>query len=177
MNHLGGHLNITHVDEGILRYFRENHESNSLLDVGCGPAGQIELAKKIGFSSFLGVDGDPKMKKDFVKIQDFSIGEFDPETEFDLGWSCEFVEHVEEEYIPNFMKCFTYCKFVAITHALPNTPGHHHVNCQKPDYWKEVFNDYGLNFNKSLTNDCREKSTMKRDFFRKNGMVFVNKNI
>lgn len=172
MNHLGGHLNITHVDKGVLETLKEEFGCKSFLDIGCGPAGQVEEAKKLGFTTSVGIDGDPSMKKKGIIIHDFCEGQYKFEKEFDLGWSCEFVEHVKEEFLDNYMACFVKCKVVALTHAPPGTPGYHHVNCKESEYWKNVFKKHGFAFNEDLTKKCRNNSTMKRHFFRKNGLVF-----
>lgn len=172
--HLGGHLNITHVDKGILKFFKEQKGCHSLLDVGCGPGGQVVAAQEMGYKYAVGVDGDPNVKKDFTILHDFTVASLEIEQEFDLGWSCEFVEHVDAQFIENYMPLFTKCRYIAITHAPPNTKGHHHVNCQTGEYWKEVFAKYNMKFNKELTDLCRNASTMRRDFFRKNGLVFEN---
>ena len=34
--HLGGHMNVNHVDEGALKTIHEKFSISSLLDVGCG---------------------------------------------------------------------------------------------------------------------------------------------
>jgi len=172
MKHLGGHLNITHTDRGVIEFLKTEFNSESLLDIGCGPAGQVKVAKDIGFNIAIGIDGDPAMKRDGIIIHDFCSGSYEFNREFDLGWSCEFVEHVEEQYIDNFMACFVKCKIVALTHATPGTPGHHHVNCQNASYWEGVFKKYGFTLDKLLTQKCKNQSTMRRDFFRKNGLVF-----
>lgn len=176
MNHLGGHLNITHVDDGVLKAMQEKFNCKSMLDVGCGPAGQLEVAKNLGFEKVLGLDGDPAVAKEGVVTIDFTKDKFDSDDRYDLGWSCEFVEHVKEEYIPNFMSAFKACKYVCLTHAPPNTLGHHHVNCQTKEYWVKVFKGYGFEFLEEESSQCREASTMKRNFFRENGLVFKNIN-
>ena len=53
--------------------------------------------------------------------------------------------------------------------------GHHHVNCRDSIYWEKVFNEYGFELDLSLTLGARGSSTMKRNFFRENGLVFINK--
>ena len=63
-----------------------------------------------------------------------------------MSWCCEFVEHVEEKYVHNFMKTFNECSLVAMTHGVPGQPGHHHVNCQTPEYWIKHFKEYGFNY-------------------------------
>ena len=74
-----------------------------MLDVGCGPGGMIELAESVGISSW-GIDGDPYVKRQTpVIIHDYTLGPVDasrlPRKQFDLAWSVEFLEHVEEKFI------------------------------------------------------------------------------
>lgn len=172
--HLGGHLNKTHVDEGNLNWLIENFKIKSLLDVGCGPGGMVELAHKKGLKS-LGVDGDYTLKRfdnNFFVIHDYTTGPLDLNEKYDLCWSVEFVEHVEEKYIDNYMQTIKNAELVVITHAPPGWPGHHHVNCQTADYWINVFKNYNFKYNSDLTNTLREKSTMKKQFIQRNGLFF-----
>ena len=46
--HLGGHENETHIDDGALSYFIENFDVKSMVDIGCGPGGMVDLAKRKG---------------------------------------------------------------------------------------------------------------------------------
>jgi len=100
---------------------------------------------------------------------------------YDIGWSVEFVEHVYEKYMDNYMPAFQKCKVVAITYAPPGTPGHHHVNLQKEDYWIGKFKEYGFTYNEELSLKLRDSSTMnlnrkshEKRFVQKRGMVFIN---
>jgi cyclopropane fatty-acyl-phospholipid synthase-like methyltransferase len=169
-NHLGGHLNVTHVDLGVLDYMIESFGIKSMVDIGCGPGGMEKLAAAKNIS-WQGIDGDPKMTRESVISHDFSSGPLKIPV-FDLGWSVEFVEHVEERYLPNFMETFDSCSSVFITHAPPKKAGHHHVNCQPASYWIAVFEDWGFVFMEEMTRIARSKSTMTRNFARENGLVF-----
>ena len=40
-DHLGGHMGITHVDKGILKYFKTKG-CKTYLDIGCGPGGMTK---------------------------------------------------------------------------------------------------------------------------------------
>ena len=176
--HLGGHMNITHIDQGILKYFKSK-DASSYLDIGCGPGGMLDEAYKLGYL-VQGIDGDNTVKRnlpDNVVIHDFTTGTYNFDTTYDLVWSCEFVEHVEERYIDNFMKVFQQGKTVCMTYAPIGKKGHHHVNCNTKEYWIEVFQRYGFTFNQKLTNEVRSNSTMKREFFRKYGLVFEHESI
>lgn len=172
MKHLGGHLDITHIDKGALLYLIDRFSPSSFLDIGCGPGGQVKAAKEAGIKKALGVDGDPNVSSSDTITHDFTKGPLNLPDKFDLGWSCEFVEHVKDEFIPNFMHTFSFCSVVAITHAPPGTPGYHHVNCQDTEYWVDIFKSNGFSYMKKETEGCRKSSTMKRDFFRDNGLIF-----
>lgn len=132
--HLGGHFNYTNMDKPTLDYLVERFNVKSMLDVGCGTAGMVKYAQELGIEA-LGIDGDPNMGNEYVATHDFTEGTFIPPQDYDLIWSVEFVEHVEEKYIGNFLKTFEHGKVLMMTHAVPGQGGHHHVNCQWSDYW------------------------------------------
>lgn len=205
--HLGGHLNKTHVDEGALAFLASNSQKEqhifSMLDIGCGPGGMCPIANKMNIF-WQGVDGDPTLKEaadmngylthihDFTKgpVEGGPYGHFpyrDGEKEqiddlnrllygFDLAWSVEFLEHVEEQYIPNFMPLFQTNHYAIFTHALPGeTGGHHHVNLQTAGYWIDKMKAYTtMVFDEELTEKVRNASTMTKGFMKKSGLVFVN---
>lgn len=171
--HLGGHMNVTHTDEAVLQFFKDNYDVKSMLDVGCGPGGMSEIAKKMGIS-WKGVDGDFTLKQSDIEIFDFTSGPYKSDQKFDLGWSVEFLEHVDEQYVQNFMEAFKLCKRVVLTHALPNKFGYHHVNCQRPNYWIDIFDQNGFKINPEDSLRIREISSMKREFMRSTGLIFEN---
>jgi hypothetical protein len=176
--HLGGHSDLTHTDVGILEFLKTNYKIKTMIDIGCGPGGQVSLANSIGICAE-GIDGYPgnKREKDInIILHDFSVGKYNHyEKRYDLGWSCEFVEHVEEKYVLNFLNTFKTCKYIFLTFAPPNTHGHHHVNCREESYWINTLESNGFSYDKEATSLIRKKSTMKRDFARKCGLFFINK--
>ena len=182
--HLGGHANVTHLDHGALDWAIEKWAPKTMLDIGCGPGGMVELANQRGLDA-MGVDGDHTLKRyDESKftIHDFTKGPVPDQPKYDLGWSVEFLEHVYEEFMPHYMQSFQNCKVVIATYAPPGWPGHHHVNCQKEVYWYEKFAEYGLDFDADLTAELRQISTMNinrhRSAFVKNrGLIFINNRI
>ena len=177
-SHLGGHLNKTHNDRGTLLHCIEKFQIKSFLDVGCGPGGMVRLAQMRNLFS-LGIDGDwevPKEKEAKILIHDFTTGPAPLDREFDLGWSVEFLEHVDEQYQDNYMQAFARCKYVACTAAGPGAPGHHHVNCQLPTYWLDVFDKYGFDYDDETTQEIRlHKSTMQKPFMQRTGMFFARR--
>ena len=180
--HLGGHANKTHLDEGALDWAIKSFGIESYLDIGCGPGGMVELAESKNLR-VLGVDGDYTLKrysKDNFLIHDYTKGPAPVVEDYDLAWSVEFLEHVEEQYMPNYMETFQKAKYVIITYAPPGWEGHHHVNLQEEDYWIAKFEEYGFTYDEFQTKKLRTKSTMNlnkkaRKAFVKNRGLFFRK--
>lgn len=171
--HLGGHAGVTHVDKGALRLFW-SIGCRSLIDVGCGPGGQVALASQLGWQA-VGLDGDYTLRRAIdCQIIDFTVEKYQSGERFDLAWCCEFVEHVEARYIGNYMPALAGARYLAMTHAPPGKRGHHHVNCQPAAYWKRVMARHGLTYLPNLTRRLRRASSMGREFVRTTGLVFFN---
>jgi hypothetical protein len=184
-SHLGGHSNKTHLDKGALKWARKELGVNSIIDVGCGPGGMVGLALTMGIDS-IGVDGDFTLDRGGdvpCIIHDYTSGVCSglEDKKFDLAWSVEFLEHVEEKYIPNYMDTFQKARYVICTHAPIDCPGIHHVNCQNEDYWIDKFAAFGFEYLLDETLRLRESSSMnidrptKKQFVKNTGKVFKNK--
>jgi 2-polyprenyl-3-methyl-5-hydroxy-6-metoxy-1,4-benzoquinol methylase len=177
-SHLGGHMDITHLDEGVLDALIERYQIRSMIDIGCGPGGMVKLALEKGLRA-VGVDGDPRIRElsglgpDSLIIHDFANGPLQIEEQFDLVWSVEFLEHVDESYQPNYMNIFRKAKYAFCTAAPPGKIGHHHVNCRDIEYWREVFRAHHLLYNNGATQILRKASSMPREFVRETGMFFA----
>lgn len=176
------------------RWFVNVYGVKSVIDVGCGEGHAIDyfsglIEQNVTYRHVWGIDG-VEQEHDGILQHDYSTGpwpyprEPDPDHpwmddagwEFDLAWSCEFVEHVEERYIPNFLATFACAKLVLMTHADPGQPGHHHVNCQTADYWRGVMAAAGYALDKSLTRWARSLASMSENpinHFARSGLAFV----
>tara|TARA_B100000900_G_C20600428_1_gene725291 strand:- start:962 stop:1525 length:564 start_codon:yes stop_codon:yes gene_type:complete len=180
--HLGGHKNRTHLDEGSLDHCIKTFNIKSMLDIGCGPGGMVELAKSKGLKAY-GIDGDFEVKRSkniskFVTIHDYETGPSPLDINVDLIWSVEFLEHVWEKYQDNYMKDFQRGKFVVCTFSEKN--GHHHVNLKPASYWIDVFKDYGFSHDADMTKTIREVTTLNitgkfahKPFVKTHGLFFV----
>lgn len=177
--HLGGHQDETHIDDGALTVFIDKFDIKSYLDIGCGPGGMVDLASSKGLK-VLGVDGDFTLQRNVSEnylLHDYTNGPANVEGTWDLGWSCEFLEHVEERYMDNYMDTFLKCKRIVVTHAFPGQGGHHHVNEQNPDYWFHQFGRRGFLLDMPTTDEVRKASTMAQRYIRTSGLVFFNSNL
>lgn len=150
--HLGGALLGEHGDSqtwmpDIWERLIADYDIKSVVDVGCGGAATTKWFQDHGVEA-LGVEGDPfaweHRKCDPVILHDFTRGPFVPNKAFDLAWTSEFVEHVEEAFMANWMATLRACRFVCMTFATPGQGGHHHVNEQPESYWLEKFALYGF---------------------------------
>lgn len=170
--HLGGHQNITNVDTKILPYIVNKYRIKNMVDIGCGPGGMCNVANSLNIS-WTGVDGDFTLKnKANIIIHDFSVEKLDIKQKFDLAWSSEFLEHVDEKYIDNYMPVFASANIVIATAALPGTPGYHHVNCKDLDYWCDVFANYNMFYDEKETHHLKNISDMRKGFFKRHGFCF-----
>ena len=100
-------------------WFVDDLSVENVLDVGCGEGHALQHFRQRG-CTVLGFDGINQPDTMIVEW-DFTGGappEWDV-GQVDLVWCCEFVEHVEERYVPNFLATFEAAEMVAMTHAMP----------------------------------------------------------
>jgi len=137
---LGG--NLTHGDDAtfcprLWRYLVERFAVNSVLDVGCGEGHAVHFFRRLGVNAF-GIDGlraNIDRAHTPIALHDLTFGKF--VMPVDLVWSCEVAEHIDPQFVDNYLDTLANGIIVAMTHALPGQAGYHHVNCQPPEYWIE----------------------------------------
>jgi SAM-dependent methyltransferase len=186
--HLGGFLvekdSATFMPH-LWEYICNKFEIKSILDVGCGMGHAIGEFLKYS-DDVLGIEGSEfvfknSTFKEQILFHDFTEGKVILDRNFDLCWSCEFVEHVEEKYKENFLDAFSKCKYLAITYAEPGQDGHHHVNCQPKEYWIDNLREYGFFYSEELTNELKQitykdavefNSTYMDNHFYNRGLFF-----
>jgi len=159
----------------------ERFKPLSLLDVGCGEGHAVKWFLEHGVDAY-GVDGSEVAKaagvipEDRFLVHDFTTGPF-PRAwwSYDLVWSCEFIEHLEEQHLPNALATLGHGLVVAMTAAAPWQGGHHHVNAQEMPYWIEKMEGIGFRYEKEFTEQTKHvpPEVMKTAYWGISGMVFT----
>lgn len=184
--HLGGYIPggdpATYYPE-LWDWLVNDHGVKSVIDVGCGEGHAARYFADHG-CDVIGIDGVFQLSQNWhFYMHDYTEGPWPTEVRgnrmegaTDLAWSCEFVEHVAEEYVPNFVTTFQMASMVLMTHAEPGQPGHHHVNCQPASYWIQVMEKAGFRFDGILTRQARDLAGLNRNpinHFARSGLGFV----
>lgn len=183
-NHLGGFFYdgdpATYYPE-MWEYLVNVFKIKSVLDIGCGRGFSTKFFKSLN-CDVIGVDGSEKIKEMSLVPESFVLNDYEKGSAindgrtFDLCWSCEFVEHVYEQYIPNFMNDFKKCRYVAMTFAYVGQTGWHHVNENTQEYWIDVFKKNDFTFYPEITDVLKQKTKMEgiTSHFHHRGLFFVN---
>jgi SAM-dependent methyltransferase len=194
--HLGGTNTqgdpATYYHPHVWGYLFKQFNIKSMVDIGCGFGYAIKFIKeKFPDVEVLGVEGSKKVvnlclfPKQTLQ-HDYCSGPLKLSTSYDLGWSTEFVEHVEEKYVPNFIETFKCCKYVAFTYASPGQGGHHHVNENTKEYWIDTMQNNGFEYlydenqvlKEEAQKDMNELRTFDSNFyifhFHERGLFFKN---
>jgi hypothetical protein len=172
-DHLGGHYGFTAMCLPTLDYIKDKFGIKSMIDVGCGPAGMTEYANYIGIYG-VGIDGDISLgEKPYVKFHDYVTGPLELDETFDLAYSTEFLEHVEEQFLPHFMPSFQKAQYAFISAAPKGQGGHHHVNENSKEYWIEKFAEYGFEHLPEVSDGISK--TFDDKLISNNSLFFKNK--
>jgi len=146
------------------KYLIDEYEIKSVLDIGCGFGYALKYFDEKLKLDIYGIDGSDKVIElsfypDKIIANDYSKGISNFNKQIDLVWSTEFLEHVDAQHIPNFMKDISLGKYCVVTHGVPGQAGHHHVNCQSKEYWINIFKDYGMYYDEIETETVRKLAT------------------
>lgn len=148
-----------------------------LIDVGCGEGHALRYFSDLGIGA-IGIDGMATAQdagivpRELILVHDFTTGPPTMYGNVDVVWSCEFVEHVDEQFIDNFLSVFQRAqKAVLMTHATPGQAGHHHVNCQPSEYWIGHMRARGFRVDQKMTEKTR--SLAPYTHWERTGVVFV----
>lgn len=173
--HEGGDSNTIMVD--VWGWALTQYELKSVLDIGCGYGYTLKWFADHGLCQIKGIEGcheyvEKSVVPGCVVEHDFTTGPAPVAQPFDLVWSAEFVEHVEEQYIPNFMPAFQLARHAIITHAEPGQAGCHHVNCKSTSYWVGIFAQYGFQHDQERTDLLRRTDRWRAGWGRRTLTLF-----
>lgn len=155
-SHLGGYTPGGDPATWYPRLWRtlvRDHNIRSMIDVGAGEGLTVEYFASLGVDA-VGVEGTEQLS-DRLVVHDYTGGPYDPGRRFDLGWCCEFAEHVDAAYEANWLATLACCDMVLFTHGEPGQPGYHHVNLHYGPYWADRFRAAGLLYDDALTEKTR----------------------
>lgn len=127
----------------------------SVIDVGCGEGHSTKYFLSKGIEC-IGIEGGENAYrnspvKNNIFLHDFTEGVFVTDKIYDAVWCCEFVEHIEEKYMGNFLETFKRANKIFMTHATPGQEGYHHVNCKENSYWIEKLEKIGFSYNQEIS--------------------------
>ncbi len=174
---LGG--NLLHGDANtfcprLWRFLVDRFGVRSVLDVGCGEGHAVLFFHRLGLFAH-GIDGlADNVARAVAPIARHDILSGPYVMPVDMVWSCEVAEHIAADKVDHYLDTLANGRIVAMTHALPGQPGHHHVNCQPQDYWvtRMEHRGYALSPDTQL---CREIAGREETFtyFQASGLVFL----
>lgn len=157
------------------KYLIDRFGITSVLDVGSGTGYAAMALHRMG-TIVMAVDGFAENMKNAVyptACHDLTKGPFIANV--DLVHCQEVVEHIEEQFVPNIIETFKSGRFVCMTHAFPGQGGHHHVNCQPPQYWINLLQANGFSH---LTEDSKRIKKLavldQGSYLAHSGLVFAN---
>jgi cyclopropane fatty-acyl-phospholipid synthase-like methyltransferase len=154
----------------VLDYLIGKYNIKSMTDIGCGIGGMVDYANSKGLKA-IGVDGDPNVARPGTIIHDYTKDIIaDIPEDVDLVWSVEFVEHVEQKYMPKFLGDFCTAKYIMLTHALPGQTGYHHVNERSDDFWDGAMAAMGYTKDQDDTNWIRTNA--ENIYIKKTGTFY-----
>ena len=134
----------------ILPILFNHYKPNSIIDVGCGIGTWLKAAKELGINKFVGIDGN-EIEEDFllvsrkyIKIDNLETHKNINNEKYDLAISVEVAEHLHNNCSVHFVKTLTsYSDVVLFSAAIPYQEGEHHINCNPPQFWVDIFKKYG----------------------------------
>lgn len=166
----------------ILTMLFNHYKPNSVIDIGCGIGAWLRAAMELGVKNIVGIDGN-EVREDFlfvprkyIKIADLETHKNINNDKYDLAISVEVAEHLDNSCSNNFIETLTsYSNVVLFSAAIPYQGGEHHINCQPPQFWVDIFGKYGfLSFD--FRNDLMNLWEEINPCYSQNMLLFVNKN-
>ena len=159
----------------LMPYVIEKTNAITIIDIGCGPATFLSMAKLLGCKVH-GVDGyapDEYLlinKSEFTR-QDLQDGNVSCKG-YDLAMCLEFGEHIPESSADALVRGLCEARYVFWSAAIPGQNGVNHINEQWPSWWAPKFAERGYvgscDIRRAFWNDRRVAG-----FYRQNAMIYA----
>ena len=153
---------------------------DSVIDVGCAIGDYVQYwREELGVVS-AGIEGSAAAEPYFA-VDDIIVADLRSEVvrlRADLVTCLEVFEHVEIEYIDQFLiNLIRMSDQLLVSAAPPGAGGHHHVNCQDKPYWITKMSDLGYEYNVTITTVIKEelKPWRHRKELYHNNLLFFQK--
>jgi len=145
----------------------KDYDIESVVDMGCGLGASTAYFAKKGLYT-VGIEGgsnaiNNSLFEGYLIKNDYTVSSALEDEEFDLIWCCEFVQHVEEKFIDNFLHDFKHAKYIAMTYDGTESP-HYRVNVKSAEYWIEKLNSIGFKCGDEYSKQLRKIAIAMRDF-------------
>ena len=134
----------------ILPILFNRYKPNSIIDIGCGIGTWLKAANELGVNKFIGIDGNEieenflLVSRKYIKIDNLETHKNTNNEKYDLAISVEVAEHLHNNCSVNFAETLTsYSDVILFSAAIPYQEGEHHINCQPPQFWVDIFKKYG----------------------------------
>ena len=193
--HLGGFttLDLDGVSPLTWKWMVETIGIKSIVDLGCGKGVSSLWFHLQGVNTLCAEGSHDAVQQSLLPPEtlvehDFTRGPWWPDTTYDAVWCVEFSEHVQRQYIRNYMPIFRKAALIFVTHS--TWGGWHHAEVHKDDWWIAKYTALsGLIFSPELTREIREKAkeeagplpvTVKEKtrylptHIRRSALVFIN---
>ena len=164
----------------VLPRVRQIREIKSVLDVGCGQGGWLNIWQSNGVEDVLGLDGFHINKKMLmISEQNFKAVDLREKVElnrkFDLVECLEVAEHLEAEHAETIVDTIVKHGDVALfSAAYPGDGGVDHVNEQPFEYWRDIFAKHGYDQYDFVRPFIRGNSSVEY-WYRYNIFIFINR--
>ena len=176
--HLGG--NIAAGDSWtycptVWNYLIDRFAVRTVLDLGSGLGYSANYFFQRG-CAVVAVDGLRENVKHSLYpavLQDLTQG---PVTApVDLVHCHEVVEHLEEQYLDHLLRSLMNGRIIVMTNGLPGQAGHHHVNLQPCEYWRDHLSARGCQLLEDDTARIRRMAEQDGAWhMARTGQVFFN---
>lgn len=136
----------------------------SIIDVGCGKGVSTSYFMDRG-AQVLCVEGshDAVMQSllppDKIVEHDFSRGPWWPSMTYDAVWCVEFVEHVERQFMNNYLPIFHKAALIFVTSSSWN--GWHHVEIHPKEWWRIRMEAQGFVYSEILSSQTAKAADIE----------------